>query len=278
MLDLRWFLSLFALVACAGPPATRTGLVPSPQARSAAPPNEPGDPNRAFRFVQITDTHFTNANDNHRARAQEVVQAINDLGLPIDFIVLTGDISQAPGEGLPVAKEILGRLNGLLYVLPGNHDIDGAGVNHGGRAYLQAWGALAYKVEDRGVVLLLLYDMQVPSLGYDPLGWLEAELTAAEGKPIIVFHHRPEVDDFYNNQLHPTAWKEAARVRWTELLNRYHVIAEITGHFHRDEQHWIGNVPLYVAPPVAPEWGRQSAFRIYEYRDRRLSYSTQYVE
>jgi hypothetical protein len=52
----------------------------------------------------------------------------------------------------------------------------------------------------------------------------------------------------------------------------------IAGHFHRDELHWVGDVPLFVCAPLAGYWGRQGSYRIYEYKDGRLGYRTQYLE
>ncbi|MDY6906314.1 MAG: hypothetical protein SWH61_16705 [Thermodesulfobacteriota bacterium] len=51
--------------------------------------------------------------------------------------------------------------------------------------------------------------------------------------------------------------------KWKTLINTYNVKAIVAGHFHRDELHWLGDVPVYIAPPVAGYWGRKAAFRIY---------------
>jgi UDP-2,3-diacylglucosamine pyrophosphatase LpxH len=63
-----------------------------------------------------------------------------------------------------------------------------------------------------------------------------------------------------------------------KLINSYNVKAVIAGHFHRDELHWLENVPLYVSSPVAGYWGRQATFRIYEYSNGKIGYRTQYIE
>ena len=117
----------------------------------------------------------------------------------------------------------------------------------------------------------------LPIPGYDPLGWLESALRQSAGQPVIVFHHTPSVDDFYDNRVHAT-WKPEARKKWDTLINAYDVRAVLTGHFHRDELHWDGKVPVYVAAPVANFWGREGSYRIYEYRDGRLGYRTMYLD
>jgi UDP-2,3-diacylglucosamine pyrophosphatase LpxH len=73
-------------------------------------------------------------------------------------------------------------------------------------------------------------------------------------------------------------WRKEVREKWERLLNSANVKAVIAGHFHRDEFHWLGEVPLYVAEPVAGYWGRQCTFRIYEYRGGKVGYRTVYVE
>jgi UDP-2,3-diacylglucosamine pyrophosphatase LpxH len=67
-------------------------------------------------------------------------------------------------------------------------------------------------------------------------------------------------------------------LKWVALINQYNVKAVITGHFHRDEFHWLDKVPLYVSVPVAEKFGRQAGFRIYEYKNGKLGYTTQYLE
>ncbi len=56
------------------------------------------------------------------------------------------------------------------------------------------------------------------------------------------------------------------------------MVAAIAGHFHRDEFHDLGGVPLLVAAPVSGRFGRQTSFRIYEYDSGRLTYRTWYLE
>ena len=106
---------------------------------------------------------------------------------------------------------------------------------------------------------------------------LEKYLKKSNGKPVIVFHHAPSVDDFYNNKLH-TSWEKEIRGKWVKVINAYNVKAVIAGHFHRDEHHWLGNVPLYVSSSIAGYRGRQASFRIYEYSKGKIGYRTQYIK
>ena len=95
-------------------------------------------------------------------------------------------------------------------------------------------------------------------------------------KPVLLFQHSPWFDDYYGNVLHP-GWPENTRNRWAELVRSGPVKAVITGHCHRDELHWEGDVPVYLGEAAARFWGRQPAFRIYCFKDGRLSYRTWYL-
>lgn len=245
---------------------------------AAAP--EPAEEVR-FCFVQITDTHF--GDDDHAERTARAVEMINRLPMKVACVVHTGDVVEdriADPNTVRAARKTLGRLRAPLHYLPGNHDISRLTPAEHAALYRKQFGPLCSRAEYHGVVFLMVYTeppakgFAVP--GFDPLAWLEKALKAARGKPVIVFHHRPCVGDFYGNRVHP-GWPAEARKRWVDLLNAHNVRAVLAGHFHRDEQYWLGRVPLYVSAPVAGYFGRQGSFRIYEYHNGRLSYRSQYI-
>ncbi len=241
-------------------------------------------PSNGFFFVQITDTHL-DGGPNHAALAARMIDAINRLPMPIACVIHTGDIGADNLDNGHTASSASNLLHGLhvpYYVLPGNHDLPPRRLEATRRVFESTFGPLATNIEVQGVVFLLLYTEPlrgtVETPDYAPLTWLETQLKAASGKPVIVFTHTPPVEDFYENRLRP-GWPAAAHARWTELINHYDVKAVVTGHFHRDELQWDGHVPLYIAAPMATYYGRQSSFRVYEVRsDGRLGYRTVYLE
>ena len=240
-----------------------------------------------FYFVQITDTHL--GIPRNLVRTARVVAAVNDLPMEIACVVHTGDIIDRTKQGnegvLADAVSVFKRLKPGVHFLPGNNDISLGGpksVQSSRALYERSFGSLISRAEYKGVVFLFAYTdplrKSVAMDDYDPLGDLGKYLDAANGKPVILFHHGPSVDDFYNNSFHD-GWAKTAKENWVKLINRYNVKAVIAGHFHRDEFHWLGRVPLYVSPPVAEKWGRQAGFRIYEYQQNgRIGYTTQYLE
>jgi DNA repair exonuclease SbcCD nuclease subunit len=246
-------------------------------ARAAA-----AEPTNHFWFVQVTDTH-SGLND-HKARLERVVDEINNLPMKIEFVVHTGDFFTdnilKPGV-INEATSALARIKVPLHTLPGNHDILRNKLEPTLSAYTNAIGPLCSRAEYHGVVFLFLdteplrKGFSVP--GYDPLKWLVGQLKETAGKPVIVCHHAPAIEDFYDNEIHP-GWPQPVRAEWNALLESANVKAVLTGHFHRDELYWEGRIPVYVSSSVAGFWGRQGSFRIYEYRDGRLGYRTKYLE
>jgi 3',5'-cyclic AMP phosphodiesterase CpdA len=236
-----------------------------------------------FYFVQITDTHLGESDNAERTAA--AVKAVNSLPMHIEFVAHTGDIFIDPVEDAKAVEQGMSLFRALkppVHFLPGNHDIPRGGKNLASsvKAYQDQVGPLSHKAECKGVVLLFFYDEPLRGgftvKGYDPLGWLEESLKEAQGKPVIVFCHAPSSTDFYNNILH-SGWPREVDERWRALLARYNVKAVIAGHFHRDELHWLGDVPLFVSTPVASLFNRQPSYRIYEYDNGRISYTTQYL-
>ena len=204
--------------------------------------------------------------------------------MKIECVVHTSDITQEKLEEESIVNSAIAlfdRFNPPIHFFPGNHDILRQKYKETKQSYTDHFGILTIYQEYNGVVFLLIFTeplaQSISDDSYDPLSELETQLKRAAGKPVIVFHHTPSVEDFYRNKMH-TGWKKEVRDKWVELLNQYNVKAVIAGHFHRDEHHWLGNVPLYVCSPISGYWDRQLTYRIYEYRDGKIGYRTQYIQ
>lgn len=234
-------------------------------------------------FVQLTDTHF--GTPEHRARAEAAVAAINALPFDVQFVAHTGDVMAdniMNESAVNEAVAVLGKLNVPVHFVAGNHDVKTNDLHDSVAAFVNRFGPLTSRQSYGGVECIFACTEPLARgfavAGYDPLAAVEALLNGCEDRPVIVFHHAASVADFYNNKLHP-GWEEAkARGQWQATLQRYGVDAVIAGHFHRGELHWIGDIPVYVSPPIADYWGRQGSFRIYHYENGRLSYRTQYLK
>ncbi len=245
-------------------------------------PSSFAEQDEGFSFVQITDLHF--GEPANETRTRRVVDAINALPLPVEFVAVTGDLSNDltdDGHTLTNVLAILSRLRAPVHFVAGNHDILRKRMAPTLAVYTNLVGPLCQALEVRGVNCVFVYTEPLRKdfhiAGYDPLACLEEHLRAAGGKPSIVFTHAPSTGDFYGNRMHK-GWPEENTALWQALLNRHDVRGVLTGHFHRDELHWLGNVPLFVCAPISKEYGRVLTYRIYEFRNGRLGYRTQYVD
>lgn len=235
-----------------------------------------------FYFVQMTDTHL--GSDDHQKRTKKVVNAINHLPLPIQCVVHTGDITNDKIDDDTIVDAGLSVFKNLkvpIHFVAGNHDILPGKLKETLKIFDDKFGGMISQAEYHHVLFLFIYTEPLRKSftieNYQPLNQLQAILDKSKGKPVIIFHHAPSVDDFYNNTMHK-GWETGVRNEWIKLINAYNVKAVIAGHFHRDEHHWLGDVPLYVSSSVAGYWGRQTTFRIYEYQNGKIGYRTQYIE
>jgi 3',5'-cyclic AMP phosphodiesterase CpdA len=233
-------------------------------------------------FVQITDTHWGDG-DNFE-RTQKAVERINALPMQIKCVVHTGDITNDNIEEESVVEKglkILRELKVPVHFVPGNHDILRIRHPETQAAYTKHFGPLVTEAEYDGVVFLMIYTEPLAKSfileGYSPLAELEAALKRAGKKPVIVFHHSPDAWQIDNNVIHEE-WKNEIWEKWKVILNSSNVKAVIAGHFHRDGHYLLGDVPVYVSSAIADYFGAQATFRVYEYKDGKLGYSTQYLE
>ncbi|MCU0560433.1 MAG: metallophosphoesterase [Desulfobacterales bacterium] len=244
-------------------------------------PADGGRQEAGFFFVQITDTHI--GERDHLERTRKLVDRINRLPFPIACVVHTGDIFADNITDADLVAAGLGELRRLkapLHLLPGNHDILAGTREETAAAYAQRVGPLIHAALYHDVAFIFAYTeplaLGFAVKGYDPVEEIRAALKSFPGKPILFFHHRPAVEDYYE-YAGAQAWSPAGRTALAELLRARNVAALITGHFHRDELHWLDGIPVFAAPPVAGFWGRQASFRLYAYREGKISYRTLYL-
>lgn len=227
--------------------------------------------------MQITDTHL--GSSESLDRLARVVERINGLPFPLACVVHSGDVFADSIADPAIRKKglrILDRLEPPLYATPGNHDILQRDIERTRHAWSETFSELVHTRRVRGVRFVFAYtyplsgSFHVP--GYKPLARLESVWGSTEGGPTIVVHHAPSLPELVADD-YRGGWSGAKRREWRRTLNQGDAIAVLAGHFHRSEQHWLGDVPLYVAPPVANSHGR-GAFRIYKLKEGKLSYRT----
>jgi 3',5'-cyclic AMP phosphodiesterase CpdA len=234
-----------------------------------------------FYFAQITDTHL--GSKEHYRRTKIAIDEINNLPMKIEFVAHTGDITADETVNVVVVTNSIALFNRLkmpVYYTPGNHDIEKDNYDVTMAIYTNHFGKLIESHEYNGVVFIFVYTQPLAKrfiVDFNPFEALENELKNAGEKPVVIFHHQPSAESFYKNKIHP-GWRSDINNAWVNLVNRYNVKAIIAGHLHNDEHNWVGEVPLYVCPAIAEYWDRQGAYRIYQYKDGKISYRSMMVK
>lgn len=153
-----------------------------------------------MRFVHITDTHiaadqgYASYGKSPHASLIAVVDAINALTFPVDFVLHTGDLAADGSEAAyRSALEVLARLRVPIHYAAGNHD-DGDLLQKVMMGRRSARARLDYNVMAGGVMIAVL-DSRGP---IDPAGTLRDEqlaelrqLCTPRGPPLVIAIHHP---------------------------------------------------------------------------------------
>ncbi len=180
-----------------------------------------------MRFIHITDTHvaadpaFVSHGRSPLAHLEALVETINALTFPVDFVLHTGDLAEDRSEGAyRNARRTLSRLRPPIHYIPGNHD-DAEALQRImlGRAPADPRFDFVLSVGDLTVAA---YDSRGPA---DPEGTLtDAQLDslralcARAGPPLVIAIHHPPVplDSLWLDN----GWATASGQGPTMLLDR----------------------------------------------------------
>jgi 3',5'-cyclic AMP phosphodiesterase CpdA len=223
-------------------------------------------------LVQLSDLHIggTENGMDPIPRLEAVIVAVRSLPNRPDAVLVSGDLTDdGAAAGYRVAREMLGRLETPLHVLPGNHDdrgrlreaFDLPGVGEEPINYATRVGDLR----------LVAFDSIVP--GQDPgdlppeqLRWLDEELATEPEKPtLLALHHPPlatgipEWDEI--NLLAPQ------REALAEVVDRHPQLLAITGgHLHRVAASALAGRPVLAAPStywqVRPDFEEEDKYTV----------------
>jgi Icc protein len=197
-------------------------------------------------LAQISDLHIKRPGalayrrvDTGAALAR-CVAALNALKPRPDVVIMTGDlVDQGEPEQYTHLKTLLAPLEIPYYLLVGNHD-DRTALREAfsDRAELRTGGDFVHYAADIGPLRLIALDSIVPgqsagNLCDARLAWLEAQLGAAKGQPVIVALHHPPFECGIGHMDAIRLDPQAAE-RLAALLVRYpNVERVICGHVHR---------------------------------------------
>jgi len=213
---------------------------------------------KQIRIAQISDLHIKPSGTlaygkvNTAEALEHCIAALNEFVPALDFVVISGDLADAPSvEEYDHLKRLLAPLKLPFAAIPGNHDsremMRAAFPNP---SYAFRSGPLDQKIEVGDLDLLLL-DSSVAGkphgeLDLPTLQWLEVTLASSGERPALVFlHHPPFLTGIWHmdrQNLHNAA--ELAAI--VQRHPRVQLIA--TGHVHRATLTMFASRPCTICP------------------------------
>lgn len=195
-------------------------------------------------LLQLSDTHIREPGRLAYGRLdtapflEAAVRSIQRMKQAPAAVVMTGDLVDfgRPAEYAHLAQ-LIAPLTMPVYLLPGNHDdreeLRRAFPTH---HYLAGEGFIQYRVDIAELVLLALDTCESGrsegSLCDTRLAWLEAQLEACHGAPVIVAMHHPPFRTLIGHMDKIGLLRGAPEL--AAMLSRYdNVERVICGHLHR---------------------------------------------
>jgi 3',5'-cyclic AMP phosphodiesterase CpdA len=242
-----------------------------------------------FFFIQLSDPQFgffNNDIDFPQETANFEFTVANVNRLKPDFVIITGDLVNKPGDPAQMAeydrirKQILPTIP--VYEMPGNHDIENAPTPERVAAYRAKYGPDHYVFRHKNVLGIVLNStvIHTPDKVAAELAaqdaWLKAELVkakASDAKHIIVFQHHPwflakadEDDSYYN----------VPKVRREPLLALFReagVKTLVSGHYHQNAVATDAGFEAITTGAVGRPLGQsESGFRIFHVTDTAVTH------
>jgi 3',5'-cyclic AMP phosphodiesterase CpdA len=220
-----------------------------------------------FRLTQISDTHLARRlpklTDNFH-RASEYIDATRP-----DLVVNSGDLAfdgPTNRDDLAFAKMLHAALPAPCRYLPGNHDIGDNPTAVGPapsqpvteqsrQTFLSIFGEDRWRFEAVGWCFIGLNSL-VMNTGLareaEQFDWLASELTAANGKPVALFLHKPlYLNSPDDPELAATSIRYVpmpARHRLVEMLRAVDLRLVASGHVHQRRDFTFGHIRQVWAP------------------------------
>jgi Icc protein len=158
--------------------------------------------NILLSFVQISDTHISHELDygredwRHSALkgAQALVQQVNALPFPVDFVLHTGDVVYDPeAAAYHKARDILSQIKYPVYYVAGNHDHP-AELQHILLGNTDILSPFCYEFEIKGVQFIVLDSngpAEPPRGNVIPqqMAWLKELCSKEDSRPLLVAVH-----------------------------------------------------------------------------------------
>jgi 3',5'-cyclic AMP phosphodiesterase CpdA len=220
-----------------------------------------------FRLIQISDTHLARRHQSLTDNFHRVSEYI-DTRRP-DLVVNSGDLAfDAPPhpDDLEFAKTLHAALPVPCRTLPGNHDVGdnptaiGPAPSHPvtearRKAYVTLFGEDRWRFEAAGWYFVGINSL-VMNTGLaseaEQFDWLASQLSAAGGKPVALFLHKPlYLDTPDDPELAASSIRYVpmpARNRLIEMLRAVDLRLVASGHVHQRRDFTYAHVRHIWAP------------------------------
>jgi 3',5'-cyclic AMP phosphodiesterase CpdA len=244
-------------------------------AHAATMPGE--EPEIAFRFAYVSDTHLYAKGMDHRfAKAcLKAVEDVNALDPQPDFVLFGGDLAQlGRADELALGQQIIQEIKAPVRMIVGEHDWyldlgdkwremfgdDHYSFDHKGIHFVvlnsvvekDFWTAKGYTPEERMAIVSGLDDnRQSPfEVGEAQRAWLKQDLAGVDKKtPVIVFSHSP----LYKLYKPWNFWTDDAE-QVQALLKPFETVSVVHGHTHQLLTNRIGNIDFHGMLSTAWPW------------------------
>ena len=244
-------------------------------ANAAPAPGE--EPQVAFRFAYVSDTHLYARGMTHRfaKAALKAVEDVNALDPQPDFVLFGGDLAQlGRADELAFGQQILKELRAPVKMMVGEHDWyldlgakwremfgpDRYSFDHKGVHFVvlnsvvedDFWTANGYTPEQRMAIVAGLDDGRQSrfTVGEEQRDWLQKDLAKVDKKkPVIVFSHSP----LYKLYRPWNFWTDDAE-QVQALLQPFETVTVIHGHTHQVLTNRIGNISFHGLLSTAWPW------------------------
>lgn len=248
--------------------------------------------NQTLTFVQLTDLHIRQPGRlaygkvDTSSYLRTTVESVQALRQRPEAVIVTGDLTDFGRiEEYEFLRDLLAPLDMPIYLLPGNHDdrnnLRRVFADH---AYLGTDGPVQYRVQV-GPLQVLTLDTSEPGhsdgiLSDERLQWLERELAAVVGQPVVVAMHHPPFRTLIGH-MDKIGLSEGAPQLEALLRRHPNVERVICGHLHRAIDVRFGGtlastcpgpahqVTLNLDPEASSDWMLEPpAFRVFGWDDQ----------